>query len=233
MKPDWDKLTEDFQDSPKSGIYDVDCTGEGKSLCEKVKVSGYPTIKWGDPDELKEYSGGRAYADLKAFADENLAPRCGHKNLELCDEDTRKLIEGLMALPTAELKERTQATKKANSVKEKEYSKSRRKFDRSYEEFAGEQAEHEEQTRLHEQEEAKFEQRKAKGAEISKQETAKREKKAATAKERAAKFDKRKAEVFSKKAAFDETRAALGEEIKKTGYTHMKALLKQREKEEL
>jgi len=34
MKPDWDKLMEEFADSPTQLIADVDCTADGKSLCE-------------------------------------------------------------------------------------------------------------------------------------------------------------------------------------------------------
>ena len=85
----------DFKDSPSALIADVDCTTEGKSLCEKHEVRGYPSIKYGEPGDLKDYNGGRTYADLKKFAEENLGPTCGPgENLELCDAGTKKKIEG-------------------------------------------------------------------------------------------------------------------------------------------
>jgi len=93
MKPDWDKLMGEFADSKSGLVADVDCTTGGKDLCEKVGVSGYPTIKWGDPSKLEDYQGGREYADLKKFADENLGPVCSPDSLELCDEDQKKLIK--------------------------------------------------------------------------------------------------------------------------------------------
>jgi len=76
----------------------VDCTTEGKNLCEKHGVRGYPTIKYGDPTDLKDYQGGRSFEDLKKFASENLGPQCGPTNLDLCSEAVRKKIEAFMAM---------------------------------------------------------------------------------------------------------------------------------------
>jgi len=101
MKPDWDKLMAEFKDSSSILIGDVDCTGAGKSKCDEVGVRGYPTIKYGDPDDLQDYKGGRSFADLKKFA-EGLGPQCGPANLELCDEEKKKEIEKLKALPADE-----------------------------------------------------------------------------------------------------------------------------------
>jgi len=77
-------------------VADVDCTTEGKELCTKFGVSGYPTIKYGDPAELKDYQGGRSYADLKKFADENLGPSCGPANLDLCSAGDKAKLEKFM-----------------------------------------------------------------------------------------------------------------------------------------
>merc|ERR1712156_791249 len=99
MGPDWDKLIEDFKDSPSSLVADVDCTTEGKDLCEKHQVRGYPSIKYGDPNDLQDYNGGRSYEDLKKFADENLGPTCGPgENIDLCDAATRKKVESYTSM---------------------------------------------------------------------------------------------------------------------------------------
>mmetsp|Transcript_122511 Transcript_122511/g.225798 ORF Transcript_122511/g.225798 Transcript_122511/m.225798 type:complete len:175 (-) Transcript_122511:103-627(-) len=103
MKPDWDKLMGEFEGSTTSLVADVDCTAGGKALCEKVGVEGYPTIKYGDPNDLKDYSGGRSFSDLKKFAEENLGPTCGPDNLDLCNEEDKALIEGFLKMETAEL----------------------------------------------------------------------------------------------------------------------------------
>jgi len=103
MKPDWDKLMADFAGSATQLVADVDCTADGKSLCETVGVRGYPTIKWGDPSDLQDYQGGRSYDDLKKFADENLKPMCSPKNLDLCDDDKKAEIKKFQDMPLAEL----------------------------------------------------------------------------------------------------------------------------------
>jgi len=113
MKPDWDKLMEDFKGSPSSLVADVDCTTEGKDLCEKHGVKGYPSIKYGDPAELKDYNGGRTYEAFKKFADENLGPTCGPTNLDLCSESDRTKLESFMKMSAGKLEGRTRNALKA------------------------------------------------------------------------------------------------------------------------
>jgi len=97
MKPDWDKLTADFEGSETMVIADVDCTAGGKSKCDEVGIRGYPSIKYGDPDDLQEYNGGRTYDELKKFAS-SLGPSCGPAHLDLCDEEKKAEIEKLKAM---------------------------------------------------------------------------------------------------------------------------------------
>jgi len=103
MKPDWDKLMEAFKDSKTALIADVDCTAKGKALCDQVGVRGYPTIKYGDPNNLEDYKGGRDFNALKKFADEKLGPSCGPANLDLCDADKKDLIVKFQAMSSGEL----------------------------------------------------------------------------------------------------------------------------------
>ena len=103
MKPAWDKLVADFEGSKTALVGDVDCTAAGKPLCDSNGVQGFPTIKYGDPNALEDYQGGRDYDALKKFADENLKPVCGPSNLDLCDDEKKKEIEELMALSAEDL----------------------------------------------------------------------------------------------------------------------------------
>merc|ERR1719271_1774243 len=91
----------EYTDSKTILIADVDCTAGGKSLCEEVGVRGYPTIKYGDPDDLQDYKGGRSFADLKKFA-EGLGPQCGPANLEICDAEKKAKIEEFQKLSSEE-----------------------------------------------------------------------------------------------------------------------------------
>merc|ERR1712083_783178 len=84
-------------------LADVDCTAEGKPLCDSNGVQGFPTIKWGDPSSLEDYQGGRDLAALKKFASENLKPMCSPKNIDLCDDDKKAEIEKFQAMADAAL----------------------------------------------------------------------------------------------------------------------------------
>jgi hypothetical protein len=103
MKPDWDKLTKEFEGSDTALIADVDCTAEGKPLCDSNGVKGFPTIKYGDPSNLEKYEGGRDYKSLKAFAEKNLKPMCSPANIDLCDDKEKAEIQKLMDMDDAEL----------------------------------------------------------------------------------------------------------------------------------
>jgi len=94
----------EYADSKTGLVADVDCTTSGKSLCEKVGVRGYPTIKYGDPNNLEDYEGGRTLEALQDFAKENLKPKCSPINLDLCDDATKSQIEGFMAMDEAALR---------------------------------------------------------------------------------------------------------------------------------
>ena len=58
LKPDFDKAAEHYNETKKAALGKLDCT-EYPRICEKYKVSAYPTMKFfvnGDPFE---YTGGR------------------------------------------------------------------------------------------------------------------------------------------------------------------------------
>jgi len=115
MKPDWDKLMKNWNTGARlksTLIADVDCTAEGKPLCEKVGVSGFPTIKWGDPDSLEDYEGERNYDGLKKFAKENLKPMCSPGNLALCDDEKKAEIESFQAMSPKDLSKKIAQKKK-------------------------------------------------------------------------------------------------------------------------
>jgi len=102
MKADWAKLRNAFKDSETTLVASVDCTAAGKTLCDEVGVSSYPTLKYGDPTDLHDYKGKRGYDDLRRFADE-LEPACGISNIDLCDEDRRNLIKQFQGMSVSEL----------------------------------------------------------------------------------------------------------------------------------
>merc|ERR1712032_1512985 len=103
MAPDWEKLSEEWEGNTVGLVAEVDCTAEGKELCETNSVKGFPTLKWGDPSALE---------DFQKFATENLKPICSPSNLDLCDGEKKATIEKYMAMDTEEL-EKTIAAEEA------------------------------------------------------------------------------------------------------------------------
>jgi len=104
MKPAWDDLMEKYKGNPNVLVADIDCTAGGKSLCGEVGVSGYPTIKHGDPADMQDYKGGRDLSALEEFAG-TLGPTCGPDNLDLCDDAKKERIAELIALGTEKRQE--------------------------------------------------------------------------------------------------------------------------------
>jgi hypothetical protein len=102
MKPDWDKLMKAFADHDTTLVADVDCTTEGKALCDQAGVRGYPTIKHGDPSNLEDYKGGRDYAAMEKFA-KGLKPVCSPAKIELCEPEMKAKIEEFQKMSPADL----------------------------------------------------------------------------------------------------------------------------------
>merc|ERR1719192_2562459 len=102
----------DFKDSKTALVADVDCTADGKPLCDSNGVKGFPTIKYGDPNNLEAYEGGRDYDSLKEFADENLGPSCSPANLDLCDDEKKAKIAEYTALGVDALDEKVKDLEK-------------------------------------------------------------------------------------------------------------------------
>jgi len=140
MKPAWDTLMEDFKDSKTALVGDVDCTVH-KDLCAKHGVQGYPTIKYGDPNNLEDYKGGRTLEDMQTFAKENLGPSCGPANLDLCDADQKKSVEEALALSDADLEQKITDGEKSLEDAESTFKSEVEKLQATYEKLQKEKDE--------------------------------------------------------------------------------------------
>ena len=114
MKPAWDTLMEEFDSSETVLVADVDCIGDGKDLCERVGVKGFPTIKWGDPSALEDYQGARDIKAIREFAKE-LKPVCNVATHEHCEDHQIEHVKSLKEKTLAELEKQVNEhdTKKA------------------------------------------------------------------------------------------------------------------------
>jgi protein disulfide-isomerase A6 len=115
MKPDWDALGDEYADSKTVIIADVDCTTDGKPLCEKYGVRGYPTIKYFNPpdEEGEDYKGGRSLDELKKFAKDNLGPGCSVDAIENCSEEQKTELKKYTEMDAAERTTMLESLKKS------------------------------------------------------------------------------------------------------------------------
>lgn len=97
MAPAWSELMEKHADSKTLFVAKVDCTKEGKSLCSKEGVRGFPTVKYGSLGNLEKYGGGRTAEALTKFAD-SITPSCSLSNRDACSEEETQLLEELLKL---------------------------------------------------------------------------------------------------------------------------------------
>jgi len=203
MKPDWDKLTEEFGDQKHAGIYDADCTAGGESLCTEVGISGYPTIKWGDASDrknLKDYSGERTLVALKQFAEQNLGPVCGPHALDACEPEEKEQLEGFLKLSASELAGSVKSLSKQFSDRQKKLNKKNTKLQDKWSDFK--------------EDERDYQQSKPKKGKEKQHE------------EKGAKIEERRTKLQSEQDVVDKELADLKAEEKKSGLKLMKAAAK-------
>lgn len=136
MAPDWEKLSADFENDEYGFVAEVDCTADGKPLCDGEGVRGFPTLKYGDPTSLEDYQGGRSYDDLSKFAKENLKPVCSPSNIDLCDKDKKSKIEELMKKTKDELSKLIEAEEKKLEEAEKWFKDEVEKLQAQYQKLS-------------------------------------------------------------------------------------------------
>jgi len=124
----------EFEDHENVLVADVDCTAEGKSLCEDNGVRGYPTIKHGSPDNLQDYEGGREYSDILEFA-KTLKPLCSPAKRDLCDAADLAEIEKYEAMPLDELQKAVDEADKKIKETESKYKRQVDSLQKKYERY--------------------------------------------------------------------------------------------------
>jgi len=122
----------DFSKSNSALVADVDCTAAGKPLCDSNGVQGFPTIKYGDPNALEKYEGGRDYDTLKKFADENLKPLCSPANRDLCEDEQLEELNKYLEMDFADLEQSIKDGEKKIDDAEKTFKTELEKLQNSY-----------------------------------------------------------------------------------------------------
>jgi protein disulfide-isomerase A6 len=104
MERDWELLRDHFKEYSPLIVAEVDCSNpDSQTLCEEEGVKNFPTLKYGDADNLREYTKGTSHQELIALADDNLGSVCGPAETDLCDDDQKADIEKFEAMTGKEL----------------------------------------------------------------------------------------------------------------------------------
>ena len=124
MKPDWDSLGSEYEDSKTVIIGDVDCTAAGKPLCDKYGVRGYPTIKYFNPpdEDGEDYKGGRDLAALKKFVETELGPGCSADTKENCSAEQLTELQKYIDMDPAERESKLTTMKAALTKAEEDHN---------------------------------------------------------------------------------------------------------------
>lgn len=141
MAPDWEKLSAEWEGHKVGLVAEVDCTADGKPLCDENGVRGFPTLKYGDPAGLEDYQGARTYDALAKFATDNLKPVCSPANLDLCDGDKKKQIEEYMKLSAEDLEKKIEEEEKKLEAAEENFKDEVQKLQDAYQKLSTEKDE--------------------------------------------------------------------------------------------
>jgi thiol-disulfide isomerase/thioredoxin len=107
MKPQWDRLQEEYQDHKTVVVAEFDCTTDsGKDFCKDRDIKGFPTLKTGDPTKMELYRGDRDYGSLKAHIQLELDFPCNPDRIDLCTARQKALLEEFMKLDDDELEDK-------------------------------------------------------------------------------------------------------------------------------
>merc|ERR1711982_116439 len=134
MAADWEKLADEWADSDVGLVAEVDCTNEDNTpICGGVQ--GYPTIKYGDPNSLQDYQGGREYDELAAFAKDNLKPVCSPTQLENCTDEEKAELAKYEKMSVEELEKAISDVDEAMAEAEKNFEAEVDKLQQKYDEL--------------------------------------------------------------------------------------------------
>ena len=106
MASDYEKLANTHASDKSKVIAEVDCTAEASQpLCQEYGVQGFPTLKFGDPTLLEDYSGDRSFEAMDKFVKEELKLACSPFALDLCNEEEQQIISKIEQMSDEELAE--------------------------------------------------------------------------------------------------------------------------------
>lgn len=125
LQPIWSRLAKLWENDEVGLIAESDCTdneeGGGRILCDYFGIRSFPTLKFGYPEDLKEYNGDKSLEALSYFAKKHLVPICSVTNLSVCDYDSKANIQRYIDLPVMDLQTLIEGEENKLEEAEKQY----------------------------------------------------------------------------------------------------------------
>jgi len=90
LRPTWQNLS--VTHGTDAVTAEVDCVGDGISICKSYGVKAYPSLMYGEEGFLNMYSGGHGITDLENVV-KGLATLCRPSHPDFCDDRMKKNID--------------------------------------------------------------------------------------------------------------------------------------------
>ena len=94
LEPEWDVLQLHFAKNKTLLIGEVDCDDkQSKKICSYYGVKAFPSIFYGQPQDMKRYRGPLTYSRMRDFVEANVYPLCSPEYITFCTDAQAKAIQ--------------------------------------------------------------------------------------------------------------------------------------------
>lgn len=118
-------------------VLEVPCdSGDFEPLCDAYEVSGFPSVYYGDPQSPELYTGKLDFESLSKFANEHISTMpCSLRNLDACDNATKKLIGKLQTKSQDDLEKLEKGVLDQVRLEQTKFDKVANEIQKQYEEL--------------------------------------------------------------------------------------------------
>ena len=143
LVPVWDELESAYHLNSTHLVQRISCEDEhgrkNVKLCNYNAIKAYPTIKYGNPHDLKLYKGPYTLYAFKEFIENSLQVPCTPEYIEFCDDDKKDTMMHAMSLTEEQLQNSIEKEEKRIQNVTAEYELKLKELENKYEAVMTEQ----------------------------------------------------------------------------------------------
>ena len=143
LVPVWDELESAYHLNSTHLVQRISCEDEhgrkNVKLCNYNAIKAYPTIKYGNPHDLKLYKGPYTLYAFKEFIENSLQVPCTPEYIEFCDDDKKDTMMHAMSLTEEQLQKAIEKEEKRIQNVTAEYELKLKELENKYEAVMTEQ----------------------------------------------------------------------------------------------